>query len=395
VPEPAPTIRRLTYEDISNIGFALNVNPEDMETIRRLQETQTGDTNMPITINQVTTDEEPEFDAICAGCENGMYDGDYSTSDYDGRRRCDACHDEHSDYYAENNHDDENELTLIHNYGHKPRPIFHSLKENGETYWASSMDPTQMFMGFELEVESTAGRTVAGAEWVISKLGDVAYLKEDGSINNGFEIVTHPCTLAYYMNNFDWKGISKLKSYGFESWNTSTCGLHIHVGRKSFVSDIHQWKFLYFIYKNKQALVKFAGRQSTYANFSLDNFLNGHTNWNDNESVIRGDKLMDMAKGQKVNQQRYCAANLQSRNTIELRFFKPSLNVKTVQACLQFCDALFEYTKVLTTYEAVNPILRGLYFDTYHSWVKLHNTKYPELVSTIDKRLGTSVAKEQ
>src|SRR5690606_18501549 len=83
------------------------------------------------------------------------------------------------------------------------------------------------------------------------------YCKEDAS-TDGFEIVTHPCTVDYLLNNFDWKGLtSYLLSEGYVSHSTRygvSCGLHIHVSRKYFgedyeIQDGNIAKLLYLVEK--------------------------------------------------------------------------------------------------------------------------------------------------
>ena len=55
------------------------------------------------------------------------------------------------------------------------------------------------FMGVELEVECDADSEVnTKAKQVVKILGDFVYLKNDGSLIDGFEIVSHPATLAQH-----------------------------------------------------------------------------------------------------------------------------------------------------------------------------------------------------
>ena len=64
------------------------------------------------------------------------------------------------------------------------------------------------------------------------------YIKHDGSIDEGFEIVTHPMSLDYHKNNMPWERIfEKALAMDYRSHQTSTCGLHIHVDRMALGSD--------------------------------------------------------------------------------------------------------------------------------------------------------------
>jgi hypothetical protein len=93
------------------------------------------------------------------------------------------------------------------------------------------------------------------------------YLKGDGSLNDGFEIVTHPMTHDWAMEKFPWEMIEKLRRSGYRSWDTDTCGLHVHASRTSFVDRSHLWKWTYLINKNNKECIELAGRNSHYAQF--------------------------------------------------------------------------------------------------------------------------------
>lgn len=50
------------------------------------------------------------------------------------------------------------------------------------------------------------------------------YIKHDGSLNDGMEIVTHPMTLDYHLNEMPWREVmSKAISFGYISHKTRTC----------------------------------------------------------------------------------------------------------------------------------------------------------------------------
>lgn len=50
------------------------------------------------------------------------------------------------------------------------------------------------------------------------------YIKHDGSLNEGFEIVTHPMTLRYHRENMPWKEVChQVVEQGYRSHMTDTC----------------------------------------------------------------------------------------------------------------------------------------------------------------------------
>jgi hypothetical protein len=96
---------------------------------------------------------------------------------------------------------------------------------------------------------------------------------------------------------------------------------------------------------------------------------------------------MKNAKGENANDDRYVAVNLQNRHTIELRFFRPSLNPNTVLSAMQFCEALFTYTD---TQCSTKQTMSGgaLAFRSFASWVKTQE-RYTTLSERIAVRCST------
>jgi hypothetical protein len=129
--------------------------------------------------------------------------------------------------------------------------------------------------------------------------------------------------------------------------------------------------------------VQFAGRESTrYARFDMNMFLNARYDHYE-EKTIKGNTLTQMAKGHVMNSERFMAVNLQNTKTIELRFFRPSLNTDTVLAAIQFAQALFEYTKDVNIKEAVSG---GLMFDSFNKWT-IERSKFHILNQRISERV--------
>ena len=352
-----------------------------------------------------TANQEPIEEMFeCASCndEFPMECANTSELDHYERYRCNDCHNEYEaehDGDDEDGDEDENE-GLVHSYSYKPRASF--LNSDGTASSYSSMSELgryELYLGFEQEVEFRGHHTHSirdGAQKVLDAMNteqgeNVVYLKEDGSISHGFEIVSHPMTIDYAMNHVNWAGITALKRMGFESWNASSCGLHIHMSRNAFADDKHLFKFVKFIYSNRVDLVKFVGRESSYAKFGLDNFV---SSWMDYDTGVRQqNSLMKMLKDQATNNDRYCAINIQNAHTVELRFFRPSLNVTTVQAAMQFCKASFDYTEMLTTQEVVGG--NALAFMSFRKWVRNRTDKYEVLDTRITERCGAMLGEDQ
>lgn len=367
---------------------------------------------MPIETNNTPVDDEDENLICCPDCEEPMPDG--WTSDYDGQERCYGCHEQHYEHIYEREQEEQDEYErqnreseYLHYYSYRPSLVFWNLEHdefgaNAQSGYRprSRHDGRQeLHMGFELEVEVLNGDRDEKVAEVLNSLerkgwnsnDELMYFKEDGSISYGFEMVTQPCTPEFYEKSFPWEVIETLRQRDCASWNRRSCGLHIHMNRASFASDKHLWKFLVFIYKNPSELTTFAGRTSSYAKFDIESFLSDGSYYHYDATDYRpASKFITHAKGQTQNYDRYTAVNLQNVQTIELRFFRPSLNTKTVRAALQFCSALHEYTEELTTQKAMQG---GLRFAEFESWVK-EQPSYTLLEARIFDRLRGAVGRD-
>ena len=332
----------------------------------------------------------------CYDCMTEIRRGDAYVADWDSEARCEDCYYEREEeiqrQYEEEQREDMGDH--INYYSYRPNCVFHDVDWNGESgaVATSGYVPTKkrLYMGFELEVEVNEGsrgkiaddlyRTINRVD---GKSTSLAYMKEDGSLSYGFEIVTHPCSMDFYHAYFPWHAIDNLREQGVTAWNSRSCGLHIHMSRDAFIDERHLWKFIVFIYKNPEQLIQFAGRNSSYARFSRENFLNFYDY---DRNRYSSTTFMSHAKGKSRNDDRYTAVNLQPVATIELRFFRPSLRTNTVKAALEFCAALHEYTGQLNTKEVLDGALK---WPKFREWVA-GKAKYNILDGRIAERFDES-----
>ena len=98
----------------------------------------------------------------------------------------DAYHYGDGDYCSECYHDIINENSSIKEYSYKPEPIFYG--------------DNSRYFGVELEID-VAGKDCEYADELLNIANEDKehiYIKSDGSLNDGMEIVTHPMTLDYH-----------------------------------------------------------------------------------------------------------------------------------------------------------------------------------------------------
>ena len=67
------------------------------------------------------------------------------------------------------------------------------------------------------------------------------YIKSDGSLNDGMELVSQPCSIKYHRELFYWDKILQCaRDCHYVSHNTKTCGLHVHIGRAELGDTVEQ-----------------------------------------------------------------------------------------------------------------------------------------------------------
>jgi hypothetical protein len=284
--------------------------------------------------NIITCDDEyhdVEGDIWCAGCTRdnahwcdmcqSYFTGYACMAEDSSDTFCETCYEDNTTYCedcdatylngCEYNHEEEDDSRVIHDYSYRPDPQFHSLEDEN----------TRLYFGIEVETEVRGGEYSdrrEAAEYA-HKLEDegLAYLKSDGSLDCGFEIVTHPMSHSYYMNKASslWNTIGKLKDdYSMMAWGTKTCGLHIHISRAGFSGGSHQHRFLQLVYNNKDFYELMAGRTSSH--------------WAKFDDIIdeNGKKSFKGKFDQRSGSDRYSAVNTNNRSTLEMRIFRGSLN---------------------------------------------------------------------
>ena len=246
--------------------------------------------------------------------------------------------------------------SYIHEYNYKPDPIFHGKGNR--------------FLGVELEVDS-GGYNQNVAREVINILGsDYVYCKYDGSLDDGFEIVSHPATLEYH-SQVDWGGVlDYLRDEGYESHDAGTCGLHIHMNRDGFgeteeEQELGIAKVLFFFERHWDKVVKFSRRTPSQLSEWAARYLDGVPDHPEN--------VLDYAKN---DMSRYRAVNLCPSHTIEIRVFRGSLIYETFMATLQFCDLLYDISE-LSLEEVMN--------ITWNEFKEM-GSKYKELTSYLERR---------
>jgi len=223
---------------------------------------------------------------------------------------------------AEAHYDD-----YIHSYGYKPNPKFHGHFQR------------DLLFGIELEVDN-GGEDGHKAKQLLDLVNGeenekYIYVKHDGSLFDGFEIVSHPAKLKVHLEEIPWKeAFNLLKQNGYESDKTSTCGLHIHINRLNLgrtyrrIVEVES-RILFFFEYFWDKIVKFS-RKSEYQ----------ISRWSDKYGTFDYEQAL-----MQNEESRYYSINFQNKNTIEFRVFKGTLDYNTFKATLLFVENLVRYCK--------------------------------------------------
>ncbi len=245
--------------------------------------------------------------------------------------------DDGDDPYCCSCYENHQQNDVIHDYNYKPTPIF---------YGPDSMvyDPAARYFGVELEVDG-AGEYDAKASEVLDAANSFTehiYCKHDGSLNSGFEIVTHPMTLDYHLTQMPWEKVCATAiNEGYTSHQAMTCGLHIHVNRDSFghtyaVQEAAIARVLYFFEKHWEELLRFSRRTQR----QLERWASRYGYQEQPKAIL------DNAK--KGYNGRYACVNLCNSSTVEFRIFRGTLKTNTILATLQLVNHICELAVCLT-----------------------------------------------
>lgn len=288
----------------------------------------------------------------CEGC-GGVFDNDcIYYSEEDDCDYCDSCH-------------EQNESRSIHDYSFKPSPDY-KLSPSKERQRRA------LYFGVELEIENRDGK-VSNGDKAEEITDDNIYCKYDGSLNNGFEIVTHPFTWYWYKDTgkeyFD-NLLSNLKKDGFVSYNAKTCGIHIHMSKNQF-STTHLFKFLKIFYDS--------------ANYNFIKTISQRTINSSQGSCQWGREPENQTVAQQIQKcktkhdpNRYTAVNIQPSNTIEVRIFRGTLNAPSFHKNLQFVKSLYEYTK--------DESIQKVSLENYIKYIVRHRKEYTQLYQFMLKK---------
>lgn len=259
----------------------------------------------------------------CQDCGEHVHEDNYAGDDL----CCDCSNNDYDD------DDDGSSSSGINDYSYKPRPIFFKVSDKDDVY-----------LGIELEVERSSG-AISIRDMAERIEQDFLYFKRDGSLDDGFEIVTHPMTISYIKRHKNlWADIlNLLRSNSYRSYDTKTCGMHVHISKNAFTTW-HLYRFMKFFVDNSDFVTKISQRKI----YNLDRWAALTDDPSESHKEYTDDVLMYKAKKKRGNSKRYLAVNLQNDKSVEIRIFRGTLNDSSFFKNIEFVQALYDYTKSIS-----------------------------------------------
>ena len=202
-----------------------------------------------------------------------------------------------------------------------------------------------LHLGIELEIDC-GGTSNRNAMEITTALGYPANessefkCSRDGSLDDGFEIISMPATYDWHLREYKWEaGMKRATELGYRSHDANTCGLHFHMDREYFRGSMTnpEEAFIILATNNMDWLKQFSRRtRYNYCNFynadkfNVDSFKGEFAGATQNTL----DFLRRHYRGHNA------ALNFANGGTVELRFIRGTLNYHTFVASLQLMEML-------------------------------------------------------
>ncbi len=219
-------------------------------------------------------------------------------------------------------------------------------------------------MGIELEVELKSNvRPNSMANRVLAYLKRHGFeklmlFKEDGTLTNGYEIVSQPFSRSAMRSEFWWyKFLTYLSKTGHTSYESGHCGLHIHVSK---VFDDRTCEHIGRVaYALRELLGQFSFRKGYYDYCMFDPIMYS-----------------------TANTGKYYAMRMKTgKETIEFRFARGTLNHRRFIATVQCIDVLIQFalsiprsalrlSNTQITQRFIDYVKRAGYAQLFYSYIK-------------------------
>lgn len=230
----------------------------------------------------------------------------------------------------------------IHSYFYKPSPSF----------FKNETEDTNKFFGIELEVMD-GGESDSNARTVCDGQEEL-YAKHDGSLRSGMELVSHPCSVSWHLNNLWGTVLSRLSSLGYRARSGS--GIHVHVSKKYWEDNGGIEKIanlIAFCDINREALRIYANRTSDMFDRWTHRYLTPLQTQRAMQHKLQdyndpNEAMQSLYRDYYDSSEHYCVVNLCNSATVEIRAFASTLRIDRMHSIIQFVDVLTELSTEAT-----------------------------------------------
>lgn len=270
---------------------------------------------------------------------------------------------------------------MILKYNAKPDPIFQVGKGEKIPKWAQYYDtregrrvwpdatqtPDIPFYGIEIEYEYQGGEATADDktwEMMPSISANGFYVKRDGSLKNGLELVSHPFSWKHWQEKEKsiHNMLRQMRDIGLRSYKGGRCAIHVHVGLQSFKNIAHIYKWMYLWLSNRQFLRAVSKRiprtfnQYAYVPKNPANTFRSLMGaihkiyFNISQEKVRDLQQTYVHALQGMMEQVENAHHLAiafTPKTLEIRIWRGTLNTARIYGILETIEASREYTRNL------------------------------------------------
>jgi hypothetical protein len=236
--------------------------------------------------------------------------------------------------------------------------------------WPENAPKSALLFGVELEIEGN-NNTMHERRAIVRALGgstgaelkDGAYiLAQDGSLDNGVEIITVPQTFEAHKAEtvVPWKKISAAIRGIAKSGNTKTCGMHVHINRAA-LTPLQVGKMLVFLNCDSMTrLVERIAQRST-------------EQW-----AKRAPKAFADGLPHRVTEfGHYDALGYTGKGTMELRIFRGNTRRDRIMKNLEFTHAMCEFARLESMQDMDKP-------SKFLAFIGARERTYPNLCKFLD-----------
>lgn len=267
-----------------------------------------------------------------------------------------------------------NPRELIESWNYRPSLEFHPEVPT---------DPLRpLYIGIELEMtwpqHHRGGARQLAYDWLTELTTThegLLYVKGDSSVEDGWEVVTHPMEPDWALENFPFDFFQEAIDHGASATHTST-GTHVHIDKAS-LTTAQLWKMLQLHYKLKDFCGIMGGR-GTNASYA---------SWEQGESMKARFAQIAREKGRAFEgEARYVPVNVRNEHTIELRYMAGGISPDIIRKNIEWVKALYDFTD----YISVQDIKQGVLNSPAYLLGWVLNGSYPSVAQylTNDQRFA-------